>query len=135
MAVERLGVSQEQVLEELGYADPAQIQKEKFMEDLLTALKNAEVQRVLGSVQLEIQGKQMQMQAALQQQMQPPQGPPGQQGGSTPQQQPQPNAPQVAPEQLQGKGFNPEQGGSPSQTFAPDMTKEGQTGQPRTVAT
>jgi hypothetical protein len=138
MSVERLGVSQEEVLEQLGYPDPQRIQKEKFMEQLQAAMAQAEIQRVLTPPKLDEAAALQQIQIDAQKQLQagapaqqvPPQAP----SGPNAQQMPPPGGPQGLPPQLQGEGMNPAEGGSAPQEFAPEATFEGQTGESRTVA-
>ncbi len=138
MAVERLGASRAEVQEQLGWTDPEKMEKEKFQEMLLDAMRNAEVAKIVGAAQNQVQAEMLQIQTSIQQQAQqqmqaqmpPPQAP----SGPNAQQMPAPGAPQGLPDQLGGEGFNPNEGGSPAQTFAPEATFEGQTGEERTVA-
>ncbi len=131
--MERLGVSQEEVLDELGYENPSDIAKQSAFEKILRAMWDAKAKEILSAVDVKVQAQIMQMQAGIQQQaqMQVQAQQMQQQSGPTPQQMPTPGAPQGFPSNLQGNENNPAQGAPAPQEAFPAGTMEGQTGMSR----
>jgi hypothetical protein len=107
MAVERLGMSKEEALEEIGITDPQGSMRKAMFEKFF----DYQLQRFITQ-------DQMQMQIMAQQAMQPQ--------GQAPQQ-PAPGTPPGFPG-VGGQGVNPEQGGAPPAEFVPGGTREAQTG-------
>jgi len=108
MAVERLGMSKEEALEEIGITDPQGSMRKAMFEKFFDY-----------QLQKFITQDQMQMQVMAQQAMQQM---------AQLQQQPNPGTPPGMPG-VEGQGVNPEQGGMPPAGFMPGATREAQTGQ------
>jgi hypothetical protein len=129
---ERLGVSVEEVLDELGYENPSDIIKQAAFEKVLGAMWDAKVKEILGAVDVKMQAQIAQIQAGIQQQVQQQaQAQMQQPTGPTPQQIPQPGAPQGLPDQAGGFNNNPAEGAPSPQEAFPAGTREQQTGMSR----
>lgn len=110
MMYERLKVSLESVLEELGISDPQGVMGQRIFEDLL----EAEVARLQQQKDAMSQMQLQQLMGAMQQMGQQPQGNPYQEAA--------PQQPMM--EQMQGDGFNTAMGGTPTQVAMPGMGRE-----------
>ena len=108
-------ISEERLMEELGYGDPEELQKKRYMERKVDILRQADERRVLGQVDMDLQ---MQAQAAMTQ-------------GQQTQQLPLPGGGPGFGSQLGGEGMNPAEGGTPPQAFFPEGTREEQMGTTR----
>lgn len=121
MAVNGLGYTREQALEDIGVTDPLKMLKDSRMEQLVQAMLQAKITEITGEAQAKVQAlaqqyqMQIQMEAQQAQQMQ-------QQAMQQQQNQMMP------PSGMGGQGFNPAMGGQPPQEGNPEMTREGQTG-------
>jgi hypothetical protein len=135
LGVEKLGMSKERSMEEIGINDPQAELKQHYME-LLT---DAHMQNYILAQQLEVQSQNeiqtqaelMQMQAQLQQAQQAQQFQMEQaQMGMGMKEAQGMMGPQGVPG-AGGQGMNPNMGGMPPQMMAPEATREGQTGRTR----
>jgi hypothetical protein len=132
---ERLGVSLEEVLDELGYENPSDIAKQSAREKIIRAMWDAKAKEILSAVDVKVQAQMAQIQMGIQQQAQQQQmmqqAQMQQSQGPTPQQMPQPGAPQGLPEQAGGFNNNPAEGAPSPQEGFPFGTMEQQTGMSR----
>lgn len=110
MAVQALGLSQEDGLEMCGIDDPIMTMNKRRFE----ILQENEIQLYIKSKNAELEAEIAQAQASAQMQLQALQG--------------QQNAPGAMNYMISGQGFNPAQGGAPPAMANPNMTKEMQTG-------
>ena len=140
IAVERLGMSQERALNEIGVEDPQAETRQRMYEALLENELAIIMQQAQGQAQLKLQMMQQQMQMQMQMQAQQEQqmmqeqmmGQQGQmwqmgQMGQMPMGMQGPGMPGIG-----GQGFNPAMGGSPPQQANPYATRELQMDSDRT---
>ncbi len=138
IAVAQLGLSREKGLADIGVTRPSEVLRQATFEKLYDAQIQGELVKIQAAAEMQIQEMQMQMEQARQQAAQQQAQPQVQQfQGQGQGQAPLQAAPGVAPpglEQLGGQGMNPAMGGNPAQMFAPEATREGQTGLDRSGA-
>jgi hypothetical protein len=117
MLKQNFSIPESDLIEDLGYGDPMELEKRRRLEDYKNAYVQVDLQKLQMQLQLEMQQAQMQMQMQAQQaQMQQ------QQEAAAQQQEAQmagaANNASPANENLGGQGFNPAAGGEPPVTGA-----------------
>jgi hypothetical protein len=126
LAVSALGYSIESALEDIGVMDAAKMMKQSTLEKLEKAIIDADIMRIQGQAQADVQGMiaeaQSKVQMAQQAQMQQEQAAQPQGMGDVMQNLPGGNT---------GQGFNPGMGGIPPAMGNDGQTFEGQTGMDR----